>query len=1128
MAQPRSPGPETTAVVVTCGTTRYLRRTLEGLSAQTLTPTRVVVVDIWSSGRDVGTGHSIQSIVTEIGLDALCKVRVLQAPEARTFGEAVRQGLELNTRAQQRADKLHETRTGEIPIIRDDTSPGWLWLLHDDSAPDPEALGHLLRKAESGPSIAVAGAKQRDWAQSERLLEVGIFSTGSARRYNPIDTDEIDQGQHDGVEDVLAVGLAGALVRRDVWNRLGGTDPALGPFGDGLEFCRRARLAGYRVEVVPRAVVYHARASYLGLRSYGHANQRPQAPDTARSFGARRRAQLYNWVVATPWYLLPPLLVWLIALTPARALVRFAQKDMVRARAELSAGAAVLSRPDLWLAARARLKKTSTLPGHTLASLETDAREIKRKKREQRRSRSDAHRLIGAPSELEISERATLARRRRVAAAVIAVGATAVAGLGLARLLGVGALAGGALLPGDVGLTELAATASSWWIPAGDGVAGPADPFLTVALAPLLTGISLSTLTTLTVFLAVPAAALTAWFAAGAATRSVGLRAWAAVMWAFAPVALFASGQGRVAPLAAHIVLPLVALLMARAMGAQRRDVILSGLVGAQRVIDPTAHPRAAADAPATHPPALTPSAQCAPPQRPGSSLGSAAGAGLAFAAVAAGAPALLPAGVLVFVGLTLFAHHRRVLWFIPVPALVLFGPYLTTVVAEGSWHALAASPGVPLAFEAAEPWLVSLGIPASVDLSVLPPWVPWLALAPGALLALLAVLALGRGTMRARAVRVGWVVALLGLVTALAAPRVAVALDPTGAVVRGWPGAGISLMTLGLLLAVLAAGDGLPDVLSRHQFGWRHISAGSLAALAVASAAVAPGVWVLGMRGPVAELHQLEPARDNALPALAEQVRGAPERARTLALEVLPDGSLEADVWRSRGEQFQFTSTLASARDIADPLTGLAAVAPDAAAAALADVVAAMAAGSATDTGARLAEHAIAVVLVPPAVDAGVTSGREALIAQLDATPGLARVTENESGVVWRVATDGREAAAEAIARVRLLDPEGTALTTVPSGIVTAAGELSAGTAGRVLVLAERADPWWLARVDGELLEPVDRGWQQAFAVPAGSGAVTVTHNPPLRVPWLLAQVLVGAATIVLAAPVRRRREVE
>ena len=72
----RNAGPETTAVVVTCGTTRYLRRTLEGIAAQAHIPTRVVIVDIWTSGRDLGTGDSLQALVTESQKNVTGTVRV--------------------------------------------------------------------------------------------------------------------------------------------------------------------------------------------------------------------------------------------------------------------------------------------------------------------------------------------------------------------------------------------------------------------------------------------------------------------------------------------------------------------------------------------------------------------------------------------------------------------------------------------------------------------------------------------------------------------------------------------------------------------------------------------------------------------------------------------------------------------------------------------------------------------------------------------------------------------------------------------------------------------------------------------------------------------------------------------
>src|SRR5690606_1616443 len=75
-----------------------------------------------------------------------------------------------------------------------------------------------------------------------------------------------------------------------------------------------------------------------------------------------------------------------------------------------------------------------------------------------------------------------------------------------------------------------------------------------------------------------------AWFAAGAATRSLALRAWAAVTWALAPPLVLAIAGGRLGALVAHVLLPLVVLGIARAFGLDRRDVVVSGMVGARRV----------------------------------------------------------------------------------------------------------------------------------------------------------------------------------------------------------------------------------------------------------------------------------------------------------------------------------------------------------------------------------------------------------------------------------------------------------------------------------------------------------------------------------------------------------------
>ena len=71
-------------------------------------------------------------------------------------------------------------------------------------------------------------------------------SPGTGRRETGLEAGEYDQGQHDEVRQVLAVNTAGMLVRRRVYDELGGLDDHLPIFGNDLDFGWRAAAAGHR------------------------------------------------------------------------------------------------------------------------------------------------------------------------------------------------------------------------------------------------------------------------------------------------------------------------------------------------------------------------------------------------------------------------------------------------------------------------------------------------------------------------------------------------------------------------------------------------------------------------------------------------------------------------------------------------------------------------------------------------------------------------------------------------------------------------------------------------------------------------------------------------------------------
>src|SRR6185437_1814741 len=197
----------------------------------------------------------------------------------------------------------------------------WVWLLHDDCEPAPETLDRLLRAASRDRSVAVVGPKVLDGSDRRILREAGVSIDRAGRRVTGIDVGEIDQGQHDHKRGVLAVGSAGMLVRRDVWEQLGGFDTHLRMFRDDVDFCWRVHSAGYRVQVVTDAVIYHRELT-------ARKGRRPEGLSARR---LDRRNALYVLAVNLP--LLPVLTIFAgsVAGTLLRAAYFLLTKQVERA-----------------------------------------------------------------------------------------------------------------------------------------------------------------------------------------------------------------------------------------------------------------------------------------------------------------------------------------------------------------------------------------------------------------------------------------------------------------------------------------------------------------------------------------------------------------------------------------------------------------------------------------------------------------------------------------------------------------------------------------------------------------------------------------------------------------------------
>lgn len=138
------------------------------------------------------------------------------------------------------------------------TSPDvdYLWLLHSDARPRPDALAKLVSETERNEA-ALAGSKLLIAGTKDHLESVGSATDVFGEPYSGLEEGEIDLQQYDVVREVAFVRSASILVRRDLAQGLKGLDVLLPPVAAGLDFSQRARLAGGRVIIVPSSEVYH-------------------------------------------------------------------------------------------------------------------------------------------------------------------------------------------------------------------------------------------------------------------------------------------------------------------------------------------------------------------------------------------------------------------------------------------------------------------------------------------------------------------------------------------------------------------------------------------------------------------------------------------------------------------------------------------------------------------------------------------------------------------------------------------------------------------------------------------------------------------------------------------------------
>ncbi|MHB1173096.1 MAG: glycosyltransferase [Lacisediminihabitans sp.] len=527
--------PRVTAILVARTGAAYLERTLAALDRQTRRPDSVIAVDAGSTDQSVEL------------LAASGPTQLVSTAAKAGFGDAV----------------AHALHVAGPTASADD----WLWLLAHDNAPEPNALEQLLGAVEIAPSVAVAGPKLMRWDQPDVIAEFGESMTKFGASV-PLVEGELDQFQHDVQDDVLGVAVGGMLVRRSLWTALGGFDPGLPSIDAGLDFSIRARLAGYRVVLVPAARV----ASAGGPERFG----RRSVSDGKRARLARA-AQLHRRLVYAPVGALPLHWLSLLPLAIIRSIGQLLAKRPGAVGGEFSTALAAAFGAGRVGAARRNLRRIRKLGWRAVAPLRLPWPEVRERRAQAREAATD--------SASAVSEREARPGFVSHGGLWVVVFAAIVGAVAYGPLIGAPAVSGGGLLPLSRQPAELWAHVGYGWREIGVGFVGAADPFSYVlALLGSVTFWSPSLSIVLLYLFALPLAALGAWFSA----RRISQRPWlpvvAALLWSFAPPFLGSLATGHLGATIAHILLPwlvLAALNASRSWAAAAGAALLFAAVTA-------------------------------------------------------------------------------------------------------------------------------------------------------------------------------------------------------------------------------------------------------------------------------------------------------------------------------------------------------------------------------------------------------------------------------------------------------------------------------------------------------------------------------------------------------------------
>lgn len=146
----------------------------------------------------------------------------------------------------------------------------YILLLNNDTIVESDFLAKLVNAMESDSGIGLTGGKIMNYNDRQKIWSAGGGIKKWSKKTFQYGEGKIDDGSYDEPKEVDFLSGCCLLIRREVIEKIGLLDDDYFMYYEDVDYCLKAKRAGFKVFYVPQSVIWHkvANSSSRSFRDF--------------------------------------------------------------------------------------------------------------------------------------------------------------------------------------------------------------------------------------------------------------------------------------------------------------------------------------------------------------------------------------------------------------------------------------------------------------------------------------------------------------------------------------------------------------------------------------------------------------------------------------------------------------------------------------------------------------------------------------------------------------------------------------------------------------------------------------------------------------------------------------------